>query len=701
MKKPSFTPSLNPIMALLAACVVLFSSGLSVYGQQIASRPLTPREIDIYALPDDTMTSGGLKVVGIGESIYLEAQVPKGTVTNGVEWSIVSRPLGGSVAELLPTPILPEMPIFSQGDRAILEVAGRTHFIPDLEGKYMIQAIVSTDDEPITLETQVTGAFYVGAGVIDGASPSYPQCGLCHEENALSYIDTGHATAFEQQIDGMGSSHFNESCVSCHSLGKGDGDVSGSFFEVAADTGWTFPETLEPGNWDAMPAELQAMANVQCEHCHGAGSIHHGDITTTAVSLSSGDCGQCHDAEPYHVINQQWDLSEHAVATRYPTGPGRGSCVECHSGVGFIEEMDGVIEKSTDYEAIVCAACHDPHSAENKHQVRTVADVTLENGHIVEMGGTGKLCLNCHKGRQDAESYVEGDVSSHFGPHRSVQGDMFNGTNGIEYGKVMSGASAHLYAVEDSCVGCHMQSVDSDNPAANMAGGHTFKMVWDGETPDDHDDDMAMVGACVDCHGPVDDFDMARADYNYDGVVEGIQTEVQHLLEALAMKLPPIGEPTMQIDTSYPYSDAEKKALFNYKAVSDDGSYGIHNPRYITGLLTASIEDLSDPFNSVFNGTNIPLGGEWFYSPWFEFYAPNGSAGWIYHYEHGHLFVSGDAETIWLYEARTGQWRYTTPDTYPVMLSPDTGQWLYYAGRDAANKRMFYDFATGEWIVIL
>ncbi|MFO7725320.1 MAG: cytochrome c3 family protein, partial [Oceanipulchritudo sp.] len=506
MKKPSFTPSLNPIMALLAACVVLFSSGLSVYGQQIASRPLTPREIDIYALPDDTMTSGGLKVVGIGESIYLEAQVPKGTVTNGVEWSIVSRPLGGSVAELLPTPILPEMPIFSQGDRAILEVAGRTHFIPDLEGKYMIQAIVSTDDEPITLETQVTGAFYVGAGVIDGASPSYPQCGLCHEENALSYIDTGHATAFEQQIDGMGSSHFNESCVSCHSLGKGDGDVSGSFFEVAADTGWTFPETLEPGNWDAMPAELQAMANVQCEHCHGAGSIHHGDITTTAVSLSSGDCGQCHDAEPYHVINQQWDLSEHAVATRYPTGPGRGSCVECHSGVGFIEEMDGVIEKSTDYEAIVCAACHDPHSAENKHQVRTVADVTLENGHIVEMGGTGKLCLNCHKGRQDAESYVEGDVSSHFGPHRSVQGDMFNGTNGIEYGKVMSGASAHLYAVEDSCVGCHMQSVDSDNPAANMAGGHTFKMVWDGETPDDHDDDMAMVGACVDCHGPVDDF---------------------------------------------------------------------------------------------------------------------------------------------------------------------------------------------------
>jgi hypothetical protein len=686
--------------AVATAALVTLTGTLQA--QQIASRPLTPREITIYALPEGTMTSGGLMVVGIGESVYLEAQVPKDTVVNGVSWSILDRPLGGSVADFLETPIVDEMPIYSVGDREVFDVAGRTNFIPDLEGKYIIQATVTTDGDPIVMETQVTGAMYVGIGTLGAPEPVYPQCALCHEEQALDFMGTGHAGAFEQQIEGMGSSHFNPGCISCHALGKGEGDVSGSFFEVALDVGWTFPETLEAGNWDAMPLELQEMASVQCEHCHGAGSIHHGDITTTAVSLSSGDCGQCHDAEPYHVINQEWDLSRHAVATRYPTGPNRGSCVECHSGIAFIEEMDGIDDKRTDYEAIVCAACHDPHSAENPHQVRTIADVTLNNDEVVAMGGTGKLCMNCHKGRRNGPEYVEGNVSRHFGPHYGVQGDMFSGTNAIEYdGKVKGGPSAHMYAIENSCAGCHMQGVGSDEPGYLESGGHTFKMAWDAGTPDDHSDDVDRVGACVDCHGPVDSFDMERVDYNFDGTLEGLQTEVHHLLEALAMHLPPIGEPTMAIDADYPYTLKEKQALFNYLCVEEDGSFGMHNPRYITALLTASIEDLADPFNAVFNGRNIPVGGEWFYSNWFDFYAPGDQEGMIYHFEHGHLFVVPGADgVIWLYELRTNQWRFTTADTYPLMYSPEDGQWFYYAGRNVNNERMFYDFANGQWVVI-
>jgi nitrate/TMAO reductase-like tetraheme cytochrome c subunit len=695
MKKPRFTSPINPAIAGILAVLFLLVSTSLMQAQQIASRPLTPREIDLNNLPDGTVTSGGLLVVGLGEPVYLEVQVPTGTVVSSVTWNVAERPLGGSTANLEDSPIPSSMPIFSPGDRAVLEVAGRKMFIPDVEGKYLITADVNTDGGLLNLEAVVAGAIYVGVGTIDGTSPVYPQCGLCHPENTLTYMATGHAGALEDQITGMGSSHFNESCLSCHSLGKGYGYDNGSFFSVAEDVGWTFPEELVPENWTNMALEQKAMAGVQCEHCHGAGSVHHGDVEGTAVSLSSGDCGQCHDADPYHKINAEWNLSRHSIATRYPTGPGRGSCVECHSGIGFIEEMDGVAEKSTDYEAIVCAACHDPHSAENESQLRTLADVELENGHMVTQGGTGMLCMNCHKSRRDAESYVQGNVSSHFGPHYGIQGDLFHGTNAIEYGKVSSRASGHLYGTENSCATCHMNVGDLGDAPANSAGGHTFRVVSENGTPDDHSDDIDMVSGCVECHGPMDSFDYFKADYNLDGIAEPIQTEVHHLLEALALLLPPVGEPEAHPNPDLEYTDAQKKALYNYLCAEEDGSFGMHNPKYITGILKASIEDLSDPFNALFSGINVPVGGEWFYSTWFDFYSPQEEAGWIYHFEHGHLFVQGVPGLIWIFEDRTQTWRYTSEDLYPIMYSPNTG-WVYYAGVRGFD-RMFYSYATGEW----
>jgi len=697
MKTPRFLPNLSPVHCGVLAVLCSLFTCLGLEAQQIASRPLTPREIDTWNLPDNTVTSGGLMVVGLGEPIYLEVQVPTGTVVSSVTWNIAQRPLGGSVAELQDSPVSAEMPIYSPGDREVLEVAGRKMFVPDVAGKYTITADVNTDAGLVNLEAVVAGANYTGVGTIDFASPVYPQCALCHEEHALTYMETSHAGAFEEEITGMGSGHFQEFCISCHALGKGYGYDNNSFFSIAEDTGWTFPEELVAENWTELDPELKAMTGVQCEHCHGAGSVHHGDVEGTAVSLSSGDCGQCHDAEPYHKINAEWNLSRHSIATRYPTGPNRGSCVECHSGIAFIEEMDGVEEKSTDYEAIVCAACHDPHSGENEHQLRTLADVELENGHMVTMGGTGKLCMNCHKARRNATEYVQGSVSPHYGPHYGIQGDLFHGTNIIEYGKVEGRPSGHLYATENSCATCHMHVGDIGDAPANSAGGHSFRVVSENGTPDDHSDDIDMVSGCVECHGPMDSFDHFKDDLNLDGIAEPIQTEVHHLLHALAMKLPPVGEAEVLRSRDFEYTDAQKKALYNYMAAEEDGSFGMHNPAYISGMLKASIEDLSDPFNELFTGINVPVGGEWFYSPWFEFYAPQEVEGWIYHYQHGHLFVDGTVDMIWLFEERTGTWRYTSPSLYPVMYSPDGG-WFYFGGTRGFD-RFFYSYATGEWLM--
>jgi hypothetical protein len=244
-----------------------------------------------------------------------------------------------------------------------------------------------------------------------------------------------------------------------------------------------------------------------------------------------------------------------------------------------------------------------------------------------------------------------------------------------------------------------MQGISRDDPAKNMAGEHTFRMTWDvNNTPDDHHDDVPMTQVCTDCHGPIDSFDIPRQDYNYDGILEGIQTEVHHMLEALAMKLPPYGEPTVLRSSSYEYTDAEKKALFNYMAVEEDGSFGLHNPRYITGILKASIEDLSDPFNDLLEGVNVPVGGKWFYSPWFDFYAPIQNTEWVYHVDHGYIALQKADDVIHLYIDRLDKWFYTTPDIYPIMYDLDSGTWLQFAGLIGESNYYFFDYNTGGWV---
>lgn len=675
------------------ALLALFGAGDAV-AQQIAARPLTPQEIAEYGLDAGLRTSGGLMTVGVGEPVYLEVQVPKDTEVTGVEWALVERPLGGSVATLEASPLPAEMPIYSVGDREVFNVAERMYFSPDIAGKYIITATVQTAEGPLVLETQVTGAYYTGIGLMGGANPAYPQCALCHEEQSLNFMQTGHADSFTMAIDGHASDHYGESCMSCHVLAVDPALQNGGFGQIAQQVGWTFPEALEPGNWAAMPLELQAVANVQCEHCHGAGSEHHGDKTTISVSMSSGDCGQCHEAEPYHTKNIEWNLSRHAVATRYPTGEDRAACVACHSGLGFVDSLDGREEVRTGYEAITCAACHDPHDATNPHQVRVVPDVELANGDIITAGGTGKLCMQCHKARADGEE-AGAKYSKRFGPHHSNQADMLAGMNAVEYGLEIPSTS-HLYALDDGCATCHMAEPGSDNAAHLLAGGHTFKPVYDNGTPEDSSDDVDMVGACTDCHGPVKDFNLKTVDHNNDGLIEGVKVEVQKIMDALAMKLPPIGEPTIEVAEDFTVSQLQ--AAYNYVFVDYDHSKGIHNTRYTVGILKASIADLmGGTQNRILRGQNVPVGGEWFYSSWLGFYAPKGPEAWVYHMDHGHLYIAGTPEAVIYYDQNMGGWLYTMPESFPRVYSFSEGAWLYYTGK-YNGVRWFYNASNNQWL---
>jgi len=128
-------------------------------------------------------------------------------------------------------------------------------------------------------------------------------------------------------------------------------------------------------------------------------------------------------------------------------------------------------------------------------------------------------------------------------------------------------------------------------PSFTHAGGHTFGMKWDSGT-----NVYELTEACVQCHGEVEGFDFKRQDYDGNGVVEGVQTEVKGLLDKLGRMLPPIGDPTVTTGSSYTRQQA--RAAYNYKFVLEDGSYGVHNLSYAVGLLKASIADLSGDANN-------------------------------------------------------------------------------------------------------
>lgn len=635
------------LLAAVVTATTVQAAAPALQGQ-VTLRPLTPQDIKDYTLTG-AQGASGLTTVGVGQPAYLEVLV-NNAVTNSditnVSWVLTAKP-AASAAALTASPLGTNVPTYKMADRfnnsgaAVYKVpqvagnpgptlAGRTLLVPDVTGLYTVTVTVQTASSGSTnLIQNITASTYMGVQT----------CELCHSGGNLApdkYEDwskTAHATFFTRAIDGLESDHYGKNCISCHTVGydANTNAVNGGFDDVAKNLGWIFPAVLTNGNWATSAPAIKNLANIQCENCHGAGSEHaYGELiapqspaakAAIAVTFAAGDCAQCHDSKPNHSRSAEWNNSKHAVATRTPTGTSRAACARCHAGGGFAAYADtlgttntwtGTNTAYTTYTAITCATCHDPHDASNPHQLRAGHDITLDDGTLVTNAGAGGFCMNCHQSRTGSvtnslvkfplqqPTYTGG--SSSFGPHDNPAADMLEGVNGYTYGKFIPSA-AHASAVTNTCVGCHMQTVASTDPGFTLAGGHTMKMSYNavsgGVTNTVH-----MVGVCVKCHGELDSFDMVRQDYDGDGIIDGVQTEVTHLLDKLDTLLPSstyvaggnyvadgvVGSFTVR--SNWPAKFLQ--AAWNWQFVDHDLSKGIHNAPYAVGLLQASIADLTD-----------------------------------------------------------------------------------------------------------
>lgn len=190
--------------------------------------------------------------------------------------------------------------------------------------------------------------------------------------------------------------------------------------------------------------------------------------------------------------------------------------------------------------------------------------------------------MDCHKGRRDNVTYTQTTVSSsHWGPHYSVQTDVFLGQNAAEFGTpYLSGG--HRYAVADACITCHaVATVDTGNVNRDMVGGHSFKL-YNSNTGYYH------TTACTPCHGNITSWNsfMALMDYDLDGTVESIPNELDGLLQAIRILLPPTGIDSISWQQIGALNDLTiKKAYYNYQLIKNDGSKGMHNSKFSIDVL--------------------------------------------------------------------------------------------------------------------
>src|SRR5512142_1325286 len=143
---------------------------------------------------------------------------------------------------------------------------------------------------------------------------------------------------------------------------------------------------------------------------------------------------------------------------------------------------------------------------------------------------------------------------------------------------------------------------DAKDPNYLKVGAHTFNTTNAG---------FDYGASCKSCHGDVKDFNLkAKADYDGNGKVEGVQDEVKGLLQVVWKQLEAKG--FKKVETGNPYAqipaDADQKAKnawFNFRYVygvmwgaeTGNGNEGkaaaVHNFKRSVTLLQLSIKDLT------------------------------------------------------------------------------------------------------------
>src|ERR1017187_4554648 len=419
--------------------------------------------------------SPGQPSIPVGERQYFTAS-PNGTNASTYSWVVNSEPTGSA---------------------AILANARtRTPSLrPDKKGDYVLQLTVTGGGQTNSSFVTVHGATYVGVATCASCHGTSPQVGL--SDYYTPWSQTLHATMAQRGVDGLLAPDYNESCFACHTLGYNQAPLAtnGNFYAVENQLGWTFPTVLQVGNYAAMPTNLQNLANIQCESCHGPGSQHPGK---ESANLDVAVCATCHQDGDFHNRPKHWSLGPHGSADGYLSvsigeAP-NASCSKCHSPASFVDNLKGKALTRLEAGRLTCQACHDPHNVAmfpaDAHQVRIYDTVTLDDSvaatpPTLTGQGPSATCMFCHNARRSPPATYSSATTI---PHESTATDVLLGlrasTNVQAVGAAVTNTIASVvlqnsaHAGVAKCINCHMYQAgantvgDQDRKSTRLNSSH-------------------------------------------------------------------------------------------------------------------------------------------------------------------------------------------------------------------------------------
>ncbi|MCL4436061.1 MAG: cytochrome c3 family protein [Thaumarchaeota archaeon] len=555
---------------------------------------------------NEKITTSGLPNVGVGTYVYIEGQKIDLNDVKFTSWTWKLTPPANSKATL---------------DNNSTQF---TRFKADVIGRYTITATaINEKGEKFTSSRDVYAGKYAGV----------TKCASCHSGSIMpdkisEWAATGHATKFETTYGSY--SKARDYCVRCHTVGFDETADNGGFDDAVRTLGWS------PENGSVMaflkansvknttlrelvnnPTTYNKM-NIQCENCHGPGDNTH----TGAYSFEPEVCGSCHTQ--INELRKSGHGTGEFVGSNYPHTATSTDCARCHTGQGFVNaqirgeelvfpSMETPTKKANMFApelqaAVGCVTCHDPHQATDavngkSKQLRIEGEVTAPQGFTVD-AGVSAVCVKCHADKRDAQylkDYIAGKYSR--GAHGNTQADVFYGAGVVTFNKTFSN-SPHTSVVAEGCAECHM--ISTIGHGGNEAGGHTWNMVMKNGTQN--------VAACSQsgCHakGSITTFDRtASADFDGNGKTEGVQTEVKGLLAKLEAKLPKDknGAVLSLVNTNNT-NELQRKALWNYWVIKNDGSNGVHNTQFAVQVLQETYKQLTGESagSKVLTPPNIP-----------------------------------------------------------------------------------------------
>lgn len=410
-----------------------------------------------------------------------------------------------------------------------------------------------------------------GNSGLTGKFAGSQRCEQCHSHTHLHWSETLHAKALET-LEAIGQDK-NPDCVRCHVVGFGQ---SGGFVDRAT---------------------TNDLAGVGCESCHGPARDHADNVNEEALrpplNLAASVCGECHQGA-HHPNFDEWADSGHASVNESVSedliegGTFVNACGQCHSGTVFWKtaiERQPVAEdefaglEPADLIGVSCAVCHDPHlRTGNATDPGDGRDFQLRFPETAQPFPTNtvaaatdptrfNICGQCHHSRG------RDWTSTSRGPHQSIQSNVYIGEmpapdaneDGVTEPLVASMVHKHIEAPEQ-CATCHMYRQDFMSDRAPAIAGHTFQVSFAG----------CMVAGC---HNPGIETRTATFQSNVQTRLDGI---AMRLGDASTWEYSATGGPMDQDGVS----DNIKKIRFLLRYIEADGSLGVHNPDYVTAMLS-------------------------------------------------------------------------------------------------------------------